>query len=282
MPVDPTSLRSDIASETPVWPVELPIASPEFYRELQVPKTIIQDAKLLSQFFKTQATRLYALEHTEKLKTGSAEIHEFEEIAGELEAVTPLTPEEEQLAERLYRKIGEGERVGVQSEMQDLIDRADEYVRANPVRSDAGTGEGMVDIFDQVFVTELNEQKEERNRRYQELLAAAKDPETIMLIIAYRYTDAYGSKFGKVMEAYKGQLDQLDRLGAKMALAGASTGEIAKANAELAKNTNYISMATFAIQNIKQKIDQVQNSAQSVLSNIHEQEKQVISNVRGG
>ena len=104
----------------------------------------------------------------------------------------------------------------------------------------------------------------------------------IMLIIAYRYTDAYGSKFGKVMEAYKGQLDQLDRLGAKMALAGASTGEIAKANAELAKNTNYISMATFAIQNIKQKIDQVQNSAQSVLSNIHEQEKQVISNVRGG
>lgn len=283
MPVDPTNLRSDIATETPVWPAEVPIATPEFYRDLQVPKTILQDTKLIGQFFKTQGARLYSLEHTEKLKTDSSEIHDFETIAAELESFTPLAPEDDQLLSHLHQEVSVQLRLGTQSaDVRDLIDRAGEYVRAHPTTSDTASGDGdSLDIFDQIFVNEISQGREERDRKYQELLAAAKDPETVMLLIAYRYTDFYGAKFGRVMEAYKTKIDELDRIGAKMALANAPTGDIAKANAELAKNTSYLGMATFAIQSIKSKIDQVQNSAHSVLGSLNEQYRQIISNVRG-
>ncbi|MBI4197147.1 MAG: hypothetical protein HY539_04930, partial [Deltaproteobacteria bacterium] len=99
--------------------------------------------------------------------------------------------------------------------------------------------------------------------------------------IAEKYTDLYGEKLSKLMPAYRDQLDKLDQMTARMSLEGASSAQIAAANTEVAKATSFMGMTTFAIQSVKQKIDQVQNISQSVLGSIHESAKQVIANFRG-
>lgn len=268
-------------------PADMPVADPEFfYRELQVPRTI--DSKTIGQFFATQGRRLYALEHVDKIKTHSGEVHDFDDIAQELEAFSPMTGEEEQLLEGLQREIGErtsGGLVGVQAaggDLTDLIDRAEQYVKGHPASSSTSAGSGgPSDIFDTLFMTEVQKQKSERDEKYKMLLAQAKDPETIVMIIAEKYTDLYGEKLSKLMPAYRDQLDKLDQMTARMSLEGASSAQIAAANTEVAKATSFMGMTTFAIQSVKQKIDQVQNISQSVLGSIHESAKQVIANFRG-
>jgi len=284
VPIDPTGFRTETQTETPTR-VDLPISSPEFYRDLQVPKPVLQDLRLLAQFFSTQGARLHSMETTEKIKSLSAEIHEFEEIEQELASFGALAPDEEQFLDQFYEETRSSLLVGAQSgDLEELIRKAKEYVASQPMPSDSSSSSSEMpggDILDQVFMGEVSRQKEERETRYLELLAAAKDPETAILAIAYRYSDLYGQKLQKAVEVYRDRIDNLDRSIAKMELSGASTAEIARANAELSRNSSFLGMATFAIQSIKQRMDRIDNMSQSLLSNLQETQKQIIGNVRG-
>ncbi|MBI2083096.1 MAG: hypothetical protein HYT76_05960 [Deltaproteobacteria bacterium] len=293
MPVDPTSFRTDHQLETPASRVDLPIASPEFYRDLQVPKTVLQDLRLLSQFFSSQGAKLHSLEYTEKIKSLSGEIPEFDEIREEIESLQPVELQEEQALGSLYEEIQRalnkgGKGIGIQSagDLNNLIERAQDYVSNRGATPGADVPVGDLDIFDQVFMTEINEQKGKRDEEYQKILTIASvDPETAVLAavftMAYRTTDYYGEKLKKAMEVYRNQIDQLDQSTARMDLTGASTAEIAKANAELSKNTSYMGIASFGIQSLKQKLDQVDNMTQSILGSLQETQKQIIANFRG-
>lgn len=282
MPVDSTTFRTDLTPEVPTWPTDLPTADPERLREMQVPGLVIGNRQLLAQFFATQSTRLTRLEQAEKLKSLSAEIPSFEEAGEGIESFAPLRPEEEGLMDEIHRDLGGAVSKGVflqTASAADLVGRAEQYVRDHPLPADAGGGNA--DIFDQVFMNEVRERRAAIDERYVEIIKSAKDAQTIVLALAHAATDYFGRRLSRALEAYRAQMDSHDQTVAKLTLEGASTAEIARANADLAKNTSYSGMVSFAIQSIKQKLDQFDNLSQSLLGSIHETEKQIIANMRG-
>ncbi|MBI2980816.1 MAG: hypothetical protein HYY44_00660 [Deltaproteobacteria bacterium] len=289
MPVDPTSFRTDHQLENPASRVDLPIVSPEFYRDLQVPRPVLQDLRLLSQFFSSQGARLRSLEQPEVIKASSAAIPDFEEIEGALENFQPVEIPEGQALDSLYAEVRrvlgpEGKGLGIQAaggDLSDLLQRAERYVSEHGIPPGESAAPGDFDLLDQVFMTEVNNQKEERDEKYLKMIVAAADPESLVLLIAFKHSDYYGQKLGKAVEVYRGQINTMDQSTARLDLAGASTAEIAKANAELSKNTSYMGIASFAIQSIKQKMDQLDNTTQSILGSLQETKKQIIANFRG-
>ncbi len=293
MAIETTPVLQNQITEIP-WREQLPGINPELLKD--VPKTVLENRQLLLQYFRDAGVKLNHLSFKgERIKTLSAEIPGWEEQGDEIERFSPLTEEEERRLEALYREMAHEvpQLVGVQSEdgtgggARDLLRDAEkyvqEYLRAHPNEAGGGADDfTTADIWDQMFTMEVNEKKEENEAKYMRILASLKDPESIMMAIAYYYTDLYGQKLVKAMGVYKQGMDDQQQMVQKMVFDGASTAQIARANAEMSRGQSFNSIAMQTIQSLRAQIDQVQNVARSVLDNIQSYESQLINYIGRG
>lgn len=290
MAIDPTTNVYTQSNPTFSKGVEPAISSPEFLKELQVPQEVIQevirDRRVVAQFFSTQSARLNHLQFKEgdSLKAESGALPEFEMIADEMEQYVPSV-EDQEILEETFQSVRQS--LQLQSEEPDQVDRvirqAEEIVGQNPSPGGSGShgssSDDPIDVLDQIFLQQTSERRREDDEMFRKLFLAAKDPETCVLLIAQKTTYEWSLKQRKLLEGMRDNISRGDVVRAEL---GGSTHDVAKANAELAKNTNIASLISFQFQQCTGHISRIENMAKGVLDSIHQQEITIARNSVAG
>lgn len=264
--IDQTHFQSAFPKETRLPPPGEMVITPETLERLKVPDEVLLRPESVNPFMAGQWVKLTDIVNRPEIKTASADIPEY--IHDEaFNAYPPMLNSEEQSALESWT-------LQIQSESpsdDDLLNRMDAYInemmREHPeIRRPGGSGGGNAgaDPIDSLLMREFQETEEEKKKFWEALAAARGSPETVNLILGWRYAKQISKQLGKLVNAYSFQIDQKEKMLAEFDLANKrgtpTAADMAGFNAKLAASQTDSSFLMFQIQSAVTKAEGVVGS----------------------
>jgi hypothetical protein len=230
-----TDLR-DVPRERPIplAPGEI-VTTPGTIESLKIPDSVALRPENVTPFLANQFVRLNEITARPEIKSLEAAVPEY--IHDDRAPVLSAMSQGEQQAFQSFREDVKSTLLQSQSGDADL-DHLSEEIRGyideaasnNPDVFAQSGSDGSYDVMDQYFTGEMLKENEETKKKYQQLIAAARDPETVILLMADKQLRGIQATMGKLVTGYKAKMDDMDKLQAQLDLKGSSASGLSQAD----------------------------------------------------
>lgn len=244
MAVDSTTAFKNVSKQTtvPLPPGDL-LTTDGIVQQLQITDTEALKPGNLVPFLASQSVKYNEIVNRPEIKALEGDIPEylFDDRAS---VVTALSKDEQsalgdwrnEAKAMLSSQAGSGS-PGSDDLSKEIEKFVDDALKNNPDALAKDHAIGAVDLLGDMMTGELYRETEESKKKYQEILAAASDPESVILAMTWRQSTRTAQLMGRAFEALKFQQEGLMKLEAEMNLKGKSLSqaELAKANMDFGR-----------------------------------------------
>ncbi len=288
MPIDQTHFRQDLTKERMLPPGDL-ILTRTAIEQLKIADQAALKPENVLHFLASQSIRYNEITNRPEIKSLAADIPEYIHDDATMSNATPLLSLEERESMTSYaqEKLQNPVFLSSQSGIDDLTREIQDFIRqAQQDHPEVHTPNQAtpLDPLEGMLTDNLVKETEEEKTKWQELFAAAKDPELVSTILGMRYAQQVMKKIGKLTEAYKFQTDHMDKIRASLELKNAhgplSQADMLKINLDFGRAQGDMSTVSQALTRALNDYDRITRSTQDNNTKIDSTLKVMVANLK--